>query len=40
MLMLINTPANDDAGTRLMTNASRSKRAERNSFIEILQVLS
>jgi hypothetical protein len=37
--MLIMTPAKDDAGTRQSRNANRSKRVERNIFMEILQFL-
>ena len=38
--MLINTPANEDAGTRQIRNASSNTRVERNSFMGILQTLS
>jgi hypothetical protein len=38
--MLMNTPAKEDAGTRQSRAARKKRRAERNSFIEILQTLS
>jgi hypothetical protein len=36
--MLMNTPANEDAGIMQSMHASRRNRIERNSFIEILRI--
>jgi hypothetical protein len=40
MLMLMNTPAKEEAGTMQSNAASMKSRAERNTFMGILQISS